>query len=340
VSGSGLIYRVLTAPTPKIPEIEAPSIEGLRVSVSRPRPITEEDLMARLAQLRRAAAERTPRPLGSLVQEGDELLLDVVAYCNGKLVPFSAQEGLQVRLDEEGLRDPVMAALVQVASGSRGMVTAKLPEDYSYAPLRGQVATYAVHVHAVWAIRELPADSPELIERLGLGKNIHETMRALHQKLLDERALGVEVGVGQAILEELVRRAKVEVSQRLFEKEMLERWMQREGRFLQKSGIAGEDFDAAFQAWLDDPEYSGEVKRMLKNAIVLRAIVKKHDLKVDENKLQRAYDALGRELSGGRPPRPDEPAPDPMMRAQAFNAFVTLGAIQYLRERTQVEYKD
>src|SRR5688572_20933708 len=59
----------------KLPEVQPPSLEGLTAQLT-PRPLTEDDLLERLADLVREHAQRRVRAQGESVALGDEVQLD------------------------------------------------------------------------------------------------------------------------------------------------------------------------------------------------------------------------------------------------------------------------
>ena len=282
----GLVYRVLTAPTPKWKDPEPPSLDNLRVVLPEPPPVTGEDILARLEMWRQGSAVTTSRPLGAPVERGDLVQVNLVVFSGGKLVPFSAQEDLRLILDGPGLQRPALAALVGAPVGAMLKVEDLLPADHSAVAFRNQPAIHVYAVRAAWSRTLVPVDDPELFPKLGLGQDAQHAAMALQADLDDQRRRMLEGQITRSALDELVRRTQVEVPKMLVQKLMLQRWSSKEGKFLQSNGVDSTDCDAAFEAWLRDPEMADGVRSSIARSLVLRAVARKLGMKFDALKLR------------------------------------------------------
>src|SRR5271165_3466729 len=83
--------KLLIPDRPALPDVKAPSLDGISVRVPKPPEVTEQDLIARLRRRVRTFAKVQNKKRGQKVALGDEVLLDALAYANGKLIPFSTQ---------------------------------------------------------------------------------------------------------------------------------------------------------------------------------------------------------------------------------------------------------
>ncbi|RKH06706.1 peptidylprolyl isomerase, partial [Corallococcus sp. CA053C] len=92
------VMTTASAESLKLPGVTAPSLAGLSVRVPTPDDLTEEDLLRGFHEKRRAVATQRERLPGEPLELGDDVQLNVVGYCDGKLIPFSARFGMTTEL--------------------------------------------------------------------------------------------------------------------------------------------------------------------------------------------------------------------------------------------------
>ena len=97
-------------------EVTAPSLDGLTVTLPAPKPVTEQALLELLQEQLYAAALRLPRVARRRSKRTTSCVLDVVAYCDGQIVPFMVLEGLKL----DPLHDQALPGLREQLVGARG----------------------------------------------------------------------------------------------------------------------------------------------------------------------------------------------------------------------------
>lgn len=277
----------------KLPEVQAPSLEGLTAELS-PRPITQEDLLERLAELVREQAQRRERAGEETVALGDEVLLDTIGYAQGRIIPFSVRENGWALVNPDPLLPGFFEALVGRQVGLSVDIALTLPADYPVEALRGVAARFLVDVKQARELTLPDPGSPEFIASLGRGATLPEVMRHLGEELATERMEEAEREAREQVLDVLVERARVEVPPALVDEEIRRRWVEAERPILQRKAFEPDELQQALDAWQQDPLTRADAERRLKIALVLAAIARRDQLQPQ----REALDSIAELLTG------------------------------------------
>ncbi|HLL00292.1 MAG TPA: peptidylprolyl isomerase [Myxococcaceae bacterium] len=261
----------------KLPEVQPPSLEGLTAQVS-PRPLTEDDLLERLADLVREHAQRRVRAEGESVALGDEVLLDTIGYAQGRLIPFSVRESSWAVVNPDPLLPGFFEALVGKQVGLSVEIPLTLPPDYPVESLRGAAARFLVDVREARELTLPDPQSPQFIASLGRGATLTEVLQKLGDELANERTDEAMREAREHVLDVLVERAKVEVPRELVDEEIRRRWTEAERPILMRKAFEPDELIQALDAWQQDPLTRADAARRLRIGVVLAAIARRDQI--------------------------------------------------------------
>ncbi|QSQ12671.1 peptidylprolyl isomerase [Myxococcus landrumensis] len=271
---------------------EAPSLEGLQVTVPAPAPITPEGVLERYEALSRAVASRRDRAPGEGVALGDDVLLDVIGFVNGRLLPFSARSEWWT----EAAPDPLFPGFFESLPGSKVGETLSvefmLPMDYPVESLRGVVALFAVELKAAREVSPLDEQSPEFFTALRRGATLDEVMEHIAGELAVERDAQAARKCQDEVLREVARRTRIEVPRSLVDEELRRRWSEAEYPVLVRLGIPLEQIPEAFEGWLQDAGMRGDAEHRLRLGLGLRAIATHERLRPVREDAKALFDIL------------------------------------------------
>lgn len=263
---------VATKAAVALPEVGAPSLENLAITVPAPAGITAEDVLLRLEELAHAHAEvREKRPM-ELVALGDLVRVDVVGYSMGKLIPFSVRADAWLRVEPDPALPTFFESLVGQPVGGSAVINLRLPEDYPAQALRGQPARFIVDLKGARELRLPALDNPAVLQALGLGATLDEALERVAGQLQAERAAALVAQARERVLDEVVARTQVALPERLVDEEIRRRWSDNEGRVLMDKKFSDAERQEALEGWLKDARTRQEASRRLKLALALRAI--------------------------------------------------------------------
>lgn len=255
-----------------LPKIELPSLEGVEVRVPALPPVTEEEVMARFEMIYYdTCVERTLRELGEPVQLGDEILIDLIAYTGGKIVPFNSHENYRLRLEEDSVHPGFGTALAGAPVGETKVISLDLPQGEGALPTEQAKLVFVVDLKKAAALTFPPAEDPATLKQLGMGDTINDVYGEIAATLGEERAsLMLSQGIALT-LETLADKVEVEVPQEHVEAEIRSQWSKTEGRFLMEKGLSRQDMDEALEGWLQDEDTQNTARQRLKIAMVVLA---------------------------------------------------------------------
>ncbi|NTX17075.1 peptidylprolyl isomerase [Myxococcus sp. CA056] len=271
-----------------LPSVAAPSLEGISVLVPTPDDLTQEDLLRAFHEKRRALATTRERQPGESLEMGDEVQLNIVGYCDGHLIPFSARFGMKTELAPiEALPGFCEAVEEGGKVGESMQIALELSDTYPVESLRGKPARFLVDVGGAHQVTMPPESSPEFLEQLGMGGTLEEVLLHLRDTLEDEGAAELWVRARDMVLDEVARRAPVELPRALVDEELRRRWAQAEGQSLVEHQFDVDEQREALQGWLTDPTTRADAERRLHIGIVLKAVTEAEKLQLTPEKLEQ-----------------------------------------------------
>lgn len=271
---------------PNVPEVKAPSLEGLEVRIPGPDAVTEAELLGAFQDLRREYGARRDRAFGEDLALGDDVQLDMLGYCEGRLIPFSVRLGLWFPLAPiPGL--PGFAEAVQAAQvGDSVTFALQLPDDYPVEALRGRAAHFLVDVRAAREVTLPAEDDAVFLRAAGLGKDVDQAMEVLRARLEQEHDDLLLVEAQEAVLDALASRLDAAVPAELVDEEITRAWNRREGRALEARKFSTEERHEALAAWKSDPATRADAERRLRIALALGAVAKAEKLELTPQRLE------------------------------------------------------
>lgn len=263
----------------QLPEVaEAPSLEGLSVTVPAPEGFTSEDVQDRFLELARPFATERARLPTEPIEWGDEVLLNLAGYSEGKLIPFSVKTDVWLPLEPEPLLPGLYEAIVGQAPTEGLVVDITLPDDYPVAALRGAPARFLVHVQAAREVTYPDFESPEFLEAFGRGKTLQEATASVVEQMKEEHTQLLLLQARQQVLAEVAGRTRVEIPAELVDEEIRRRWGATEGVSVTELNFSDAEQEESLRTWLEDVETRAEVELRLRIALALGAIVKRDGL--------------------------------------------------------------
>jgi trigger factor len=262
----------------ELPTVEAPSLEGLSVTVPAPEGFTVEQVQARFEELARPLATERARSPEEEIAWGDEVLLNIVGYSNGKILPFSVRTNVWLPLFPEPMLPGFYETLVGHSPGASLVVDIELSAEYPVESLRGAPARFLVDIQAAREVTYPDPEDPAFLEAFGRGKTLDEATRSVVAQMENEHTQLLLFQAQQLVLNAVAERTQVEIPQSLIDEEIRRRWGSTEGRSLAELDFTEEEQEESLATWLNDPETRVEAEQRLKIGLALGAICKRDKL--------------------------------------------------------------
>lgn len=269
-----------------LPEVRAPSLDGLKMTVELPPPPTEDELAGRFVELLRECGARRERAPGEAVARGDELRVDLFVYVDGKLAPGGVKLDFVLDLVE----DPSFPGLVeQVAGapvGSAARASVVLGATHPNAELRGARAELLIEILRAFEVTPVDGENEAALQALERGSTLDQVMESIATELMQLALGGAWADAEQDVLDEVASRAGVEVSDALIDEELRRRWATAEGTQLSAKGFDAQEQAEALELWLGNPVAREEARRVLRVSLALKAIAERDGVQPDPAQLE------------------------------------------------------
>jgi trigger factor len=331
--------RSLATEAVALPEVEPPSLEGLEVTVPRAPDITREALLERLHELRREHAHRRPRASGEPAALGDEVVLDIIGFARGRLIPQSARTQLRLELAPRPALPGLFEGVVGLRVGESTRLSLTLPADYPVESLRGAPAEFMVLLHEAWELTLPSEESAEFLARLGRGATLRAVMDSIVAELEERLADTLWLEAEQRVLDVLAERTRVQVPATLIDEELRRTWGRQEGRTLVLLNTPPQYQEQSLQDWLADDFQRHDAERRLRVSLGLRALIDQGQLRVTDADLHALLDRISATLGLSRDEVEHGLKEDRTLAHTVAQTALHLRAVEGVMERARVHFE-
>ena len=292
------------------PEIELPDLSQIEVPKLKPI-VTDEMVEQVIKDLRERNAEHVDVEEERPIEEDDIVVVNATAQVEreeGDDIEKFDFEGKEVEdtidLTADYLDENVKKDLVGQSAGSTITTTITHPDDGS--KLAGKRITYTMEVKGIKK-KILPELDEEFLKKVGAdGKDLDEFKTHIKEQLqdvLENRSKNEAINLA---LQQIVNQTKIDVPERLVDREFQSLLYEEEQRIKQAYNITLEEY--VKQSGIDFEEYKKKVRdqafRRVLNSLVLEELTKRFEIKVDPGdirshveRMATAYNLSAEELS-------------------------------------------
>ncbi len=292
------------------PEIELPDLSQIEVPKLKPI-VTDEMVEQVIKDLRERNAEHVDVEEERPIEEDDIVVVNATAQVEreeGDDIEKFDFEGKEVEdtidLTADYLDENVKKDLVGQSAGSTITTTITHPDDGS--KLAGKRITYTMEVKGIKK-KILPELDEEFLKKVGAdGKDLDEFKTHIKEQLqdvLENRAKNEAINLA---LQQIVNQTKIDVPERLVDREFQSLLYEEEQRIKQAYNITLEEY--VKQSGIDFEEYKKKLRdqafRRVLNSLVLEELTKRFEIKVDSQdirshveRMANAYNLSAEELS-------------------------------------------
>src|SRR3954447_23886646 len=270
------------------PTAQLGTTKGIEVGRREPQ-VDETDAEAELEQLRERAARL--ETVERAAQTGDFVVMDYTGSIDGEPFEGGAGRDQMIELGSGRLIPGFEEQLQGATAGEQRDVNVSFPDDYGAEPLAGKDASFDVTVKEVKE-KQLPElDDDFALDQAGFD-SLDELKEDVRSRLREADERRVEQGYREAVLDAVVKEAKVDVPDQLVEaraKEQFERVLHTLGHqginkeaYLQISGKTEEEV-------LDEAKPDAE--QALRREAVIAAVVEQEGIEAGEGDVLDALQA-------------------------------------------------
>ncbi len=262
-----------------LPEIEAPSIEGLKLE-KLVVPVTDEQVEESLANLAKNQKNYKDAPKTKKAADGDQVIIDFTGSVDGVEFEGGKAEGAPLVLGSGQFIPGFEEQLTGVKTGDEKTITVNFPEDYPAENLKGKEASFAIKVQQVKVEGETTPDD-DFAKSLGL-ESLDKLKELLRGQLEQELSGLTRTQMKRGLLDLLAKDHDFPVPPTMVEAEFQQIWNQ-----LQQEAAKEEDPEAAMkeiEAERDD--YQKIAERRVRLGLLLSEIGQANGVEISSQEME------------------------------------------------------
>ncbi len=262
-----------------LPQIEAPSIEGLKLEKLSV-PVSDEQVDESLGNLASQQKQFETKD-GKAAAEGDQVLCDFVGKLDGVEFEGGKAENQPIEIGSGRLIPGFEEQIIGAKAGEERQITVTFPDDYPAENLKGKDATFDITVHEVKVPGESKLDD-DFAKQLGLESM--EQLKGLLRGQLEQETAGLtRTQMKRSLLDQLAAGHDFDVPPTMVEAEFEQIWAQ-----LQQEASRDEDPEAALKEIEGEKDdYRAIAERRVRLGLLLSEIGQANDVQVTQQEMQQ-----------------------------------------------------
>ncbi|WP_327754089.1 trigger factor [Sphingobium sp. SJ10-10] len=263
-----------------LPEIAAPSVEGLKLERLTVEVADEQvdEAAGRIATQQGALEEHAA---SHKAKDGDTLTIDFVGKIDGEAFEGGSAEDVKLKIGSGQFIPGFEEQLAGVKKGDEKTITVTFPEDYGAAHLAGKAATFDITVKSI-----LNADKPKLDDDFAksLGLEGLDKLKELLKGQIEQEHNGLtRTHMKRKLLDQLAASHDFDVPPSMVEAEFNQIWAQ-----LQHEAGHEEDPEAALaEMEAEKEDYRGIAVRRVRLGLLLSEIGQANGVVVNDQEMNR-----------------------------------------------------
>lgn len=322
-----------------LPEASMPDIEGIEIHVPAPPPLTEADILERFEMMYYGqCVNRNPRGYGDTIAMEDELILDMVGYMGGRVIPFSAHSNLVIRLTRDVIQPGFGKQLEGSKVGETKVITTTMEDQDEFGASVKLNAAFVIEIKGAAHLTFPAADDPETLAKLGLGNDIQTAYRSIAEILTEERAnMMVIQGINMAI-EAVANRITTPIPFRLIQDEIRFSWEKSEGTYLAAKGLPQQDRESALEGWLQDEATQEVARKRLKTMMALLAYAQEEEQALQREELVGFVEGFAKSIGLDIKVWRAAVADNEEAQASILNSYLYIRTVSHLVAQIPIHY--
>ena len=289
---------VYTAEVATRPEVKLGKYKGVEIEKTDDAVSDEEVDKAVEQEQKRNARQVTVSDRAAA--EGDTVVIDFDGSVDGVHFEGGKAEDYSLKLGSHSFIEGFEEQVSGHNTGDSFDINVTFPENYGSKDLAGKPAVFAINLKEIKA-EELPELDDEFASEVSEFDTLKEYKEDLRKKLETEKANRNRVVTENRAVEQAVEKAKVELPELMIETK-IDGTIDDYSRQMQSQGMSLDDYMKYTGMTLEKlrEQVKPQAEKDLKTGLVLEAIAKKEDFKVEdkeiEDELQQMADAYQMKL--------------------------------------------
>lgn len=276
------------------PEVQLGKYKGLEIEKKSVK-VTAKQIEEKIAQEQEKQARLIDVDTAAI--NGNTVTIDFVGSVNGEKFEGGSAQDYELELGSGTFIPGFEDQLVGVKAGDVKDVTVTFPTEYQVEELAGKEAVFNCTVKAV-KVKELPAVDDEFVKEISEFDTLAEYKADVKAQLTKEANEKAQRELEDSIVEKVVDSSVVEIPQAMIDNEAEEMVRDFEYRLMYQ-GLKFDDYlkyvDMTREQVVD--QYKDKAEKSVKVRLVMEAIVKAEDLKIEDKDIEDRIEKIANDSS-------------------------------------------
>lgn len=276
------------------PEVQLGQYKGLAIEKKAVR-VTAKQIDEKIASEQEKQARLIDVDTAAI--NGNTVTIDFVGSVDGVKFDGGSAEDYDLELGSGTFIPGFEEQLVGVKAGDQKEVVVTFPKDYQAENLAGKEAVFACTVKSV-KVKELPAIDDEFAKEISEFDTLEEYKADVKAQLTKEAQEEAERNLEDAIVENVVDSSVVEIPQAMIDNEAEDMVRDFEYRLMYQ-GLKFEDYLKYMKTTREQvvDEYKDRAAKNVKVRLVMEAIVKAEDIKIEDKEIDERIAKIAEDSS-------------------------------------------
>lgn len=223
------------------------------------------------------------------VKTGDTAVIDFTGYDNGVAFEGGHGENYSLEIGSGTFIPGFEDQIIGMKSGEERDITVTFPENYPAENLKGKPVLFKIKLHEVRE-KQLPEINDEFAQNVSEFDTLKEYKDSIKAEILARKQHDANIHFEEKLIEEICDNAEVEIPQSMIE-EQAEAFIHDFEHRLSHQGLKLEDYVNYMGTTVEELKNSRleDAKKTCKTRLVIEAIIKKEDLKVENEDMEKAF---------------------------------------------------
>lgn len=286
---------ILNADVEVMPEVELPEYKGVEVEKTIVT-VTDDDVEKELKNIQEKNA-RIVEVTDRAVQKGDFLVIDYAGFVGDDQFEGGTAENQSLEIGSNSFIPGFEDQLIGKNKDEEVKVNVTFPEEYHAEDLKGKDAVFNVVIHEIKA-KEMPEIDDEFAKDVSEFDSLEELKQDTKKNLEKRAADSEKVTNDNNVITKIVNETKVEVPEVLIQREIDYLARNYEQQFRQQ-GFTGHEYDDLINNFVNQYKEGArnQAEFNVKAELVLEAIIKKENLTVTEEELNKEVEEVAKQYN-------------------------------------------
>jgi len=276
------------------PEVELGKYKGHKVKKVAVK-VTDKDIMEELTRVQERNARMVD--VDRSVENGDEVLIDYSGSVDGVKFEGGTAEKQTLVIGSKSFIPGFEEQLIGMKKGEEKDINVKFPDEYRAENLKGKDSVFHIKLHEI-KFKELPKIDDEFAKDVSEFDSLDEYKADIRKNLTEEKTKKAEMEDENALVEMIVKEAKVDVPNAMIETQ-IDAYVEDFGYTLMYQGLNLDDYLKYTNTTKEKlrETYREKAQVGVKTRLVMEAIIKAEDIKADAKSVEAKLKQLAKEIN-------------------------------------------